>query len=98
MRSDGLDELFEVLTLVQTGKVPRLPIVLVGSAFWRRACDLEFLLEQGMLDSRDTELVSVVENAEQAVAAIHTFYDGEPPDTPEPEEDGPGEPPPPPSR
>lgn len=74
-----LDELFEVLTLVQTGKMPRLPIVLVGSAFWRRACDLEFLLEQGMLDARDVELVSVVEGAEQALAAIHAFYDGRPP-------------------
>ena len=74
-----LDELFEVLTLVQTGKMPRLPIVLVGGAFWRRACDLEFLVEQGMLDPHDTELLSVVENAEQAVAAIHAFYGGEPP-------------------
>lgn len=74
-----LDELFEVLTLVQTGKMPRLPIVLVGGAFWRRACDLEFLLEQGMLDARDAELVSVVESAEQALAAIHAFYDGKPP-------------------
>ncbi|EIM04580.1 TIGR00730 family Rossman fold protein [Rhodanobacter denitrificans] len=74
-----LDELFEVLTLVQTGKMPRLPIVLVGSTFWRRACDLAFLIEQGMLDPRDAELLSVVENAEQAVAAMHAFYDGEPP-------------------
>ncbi len=74
-----LDELFEVLTLVQSGKMPRLPIVLVGSAFWRRACDLEFLIEQGMLDARDAELVSVVETAEQAVAAMHAFYGGEPP-------------------
>lgn len=74
-----LDELFEVLTLVQTGKMPRLPIVLVGSAFWRRACDLEFLLEQGMLDAGDAELVSVVESAEQALVAIHAFYDGKPP-------------------
>jgi len=74
-----LDELFEVLTLVQSGKMPRLPIVLVGSAFWRRACDFEFLIDQGMLDARDAELVSVVENAEQAVAAIHAFYGGEPP-------------------
>lgn len=74
-----LDELFEVLTLVQTGKMPRLPIVLVGSVYWRRACDLEFLVEQGMLDPQDAELLSVVENAEQAVAAIQTFYDDEPP-------------------
>lgn len=74
-----LDELFEVLTLVQSGKMPRLPIVLVGGAFWRRACDLAFLIEQGMLDARDAELVSVVESAEQAVAAIHAFYDGKPP-------------------
>lgn len=74
-----LDELFEVLALVQTGKIPRLPIVLVGRAFWRRACDLEFLVEQGMLDHADSQLISIVEGAEQAVAVIHAFYDGRPP-------------------
>ncbi|MCK9515259.1 MAG: TIGR00730 family Rossman fold protein [Ottowia sp.] len=74
-----LDELFEVLTLVQTGKMPRLPIVLVGSAFWRRACDLDFLVEQGMLDANDVRLVSIVENAEQAVAVLNAFYGGRPP-------------------
>ncbi len=74
-----LDELFDVLTLVQTGKMPRIPILLVGSAFWRRVCDLEFLVEQGMLDARDAELVTIVEDADQAVAIIHDFYDGKPP-------------------
>lgn len=74
-----LDELFEVLTLVQIGKMPRLPIVLVGSAFWRRAFDLEFLVEEGMLDTEDAQLISIVEGAEQAVAVIHAFYDGRSP-------------------
>lgn len=74
-----LDELFEVLALVQTGKMPRMPIVLVGSAFWSRACDVEFLVEQGMLDDADAQLISIVESAEQAVAVIHAFYDGRPP-------------------
>jgi predicted Rossmann-fold nucleotide-binding protein len=42
-----LDELFEVLTLVQTGEVRRLPIVLVGAGSWRRAIDFEFLVAAG---------------------------------------------------
>lgn len=74
-----LDELFDVLTLVQTGKMPRIPILLVGSAFWRRVCDLEFLVEQGMLDAKDAELVTIVEDADQAVAIIREFHGGKPP-------------------
>jgi predicted Rossmann-fold nucleotide-binding protein len=39
------DELFEVLTLVQTRKIKPLPIVLVGEGYWRRAVDIDFLVE-----------------------------------------------------
>lgn len=69
-----LDELFETLTLVQTGKVKRMPIVLVGAAFWRRAVKLDFLVEEGMIGPADAELVSIVETAEEAVAVIKGFY------------------------
>ena len=44
-----LDEVFEVLTLVQTGKMPKLPIVLFGSQFWNRAIDFDFLVSEGMI-------------------------------------------------
>lgn len=74
-----LDELFEVLTLVQTGKIPSLPIVLVGAAFWRRAIDFDFLVEEGLINAEDVELFTVVETAEDIVAALHRFYGGVPP-------------------
>jgi len=74
-----LDELFEVLTLVQTGKVKRVPIVLVGVAFWRRAIDFQFLVEEGFVNVEDIELFSVVETAEEIVAVLHEFYSGVPP-------------------
>lgn len=74
-----LDELFEVLTLVQTGKMQRIPIVLVGAAFWRRVIDFEFLVDEGFIDAEDARLFSVVETAEEAVAVLHEFYGGVPP-------------------
>lgn len=74
-----LDELFDVLTLMQTGKIPRIPVVLVGEAFWRRAVDFEFLAEEGVISPADTELFSVVETAEAAVTVLERFYDGRPP-------------------
>jgi uncharacterized protein (TIGR00730 family) len=74
-----LDELFEVLTLVQTGKVRRVPIVLVGAAFWRRAIDFDFLVAEGMIDAKDVDLFTVAETAEEIVAALHKFYGGVPP-------------------
>lgn len=74
-----LDELFEVLTLVQTGKVRRLPIVLVGAGFWRRAIDFEFLVAEGFIDAEDAALFSVVETAEEIIDVLHAFYSGRPP-------------------
>ena len=44
-----LDELFEVLTLVQTRKIKPLPIVLVGEEYWRRAFDVGFLADEGVI-------------------------------------------------
>jgi len=75
-----LDELFEVLTLVQTGKVPRLPIVLVGREFWRRAVDFEYLLEEGFISTEDLQLFTCVDTAEEIVSVLQAFYSGKPPD------------------
>src|SRR5690606_9549629 len=69
-----LDEIFEVLTLVQTHKMPRIPIVLVNGAFWRRLIDFEFLIEEGMIAAEDAELFVTVESAQEAVAALRQFY------------------------
>ena len=74
-----LDELFDVLTLMQTGKISRIPVVLVGEAFWRRAVDFDFLAEEGVISPADAELFNVVETAEEAVHVLEQFYDGRPP-------------------
>lgn len=73
------DELFEVLTLVQTGKVARIPIVLFGRAFWQRAVDFDFLVEEGLVSAQDIALFSIVETAEEATAVLRDFYHGMPP-------------------
>ena len=74
-----LDELFEVLTLVQTGKIARIPIVLVGKEFWRRAIDFTYLVDEGFIAARDTTLFSVVDTAEEIVSTLEAFYGGKPP-------------------
>lgn len=72
-----LDELFEVLTLVQTGKMPRIPVVLVGRAFWRRLIDFDYLVEEGYIAPTDVDLFTCVDEAEEIVAALEGFYAGE---------------------
>lgn len=69
-----LDELFEVLTLVQTKKMPRIPIVLVNTTFWQRLVDFEFLVREEMIAPEDARLFIMVDNAHEAVAAIQKFY------------------------
>ncbi len=69
-----LDELFEVLTLVQTGKSTPVPVVLFGSAFWKRLVDFDLLVEEGMISPKDTKLFSFVDTPEAAWDAIQSFY------------------------
>ena len=68
------DELFEVLTLLQTRKIAPLPVVLVGEAYWRRAVDLAFLADEGMIDRRDLDLFTYCESAAQIWYAIGSWY------------------------
>jgi uncharacterized protein (TIGR00730 family) len=69
-----LDELFETLTLVQTGKKRPLPIVLFGKKFWERLIDFDFLAEQGMINREDVKLVKIVETAEEGWDHIRKFW------------------------
>ncbi|MGM0526600.1 MAG: TIGR00730 family Rossman fold protein [Pseudomonadota bacterium] len=69
-----LDELFETLTLVQTKKSEPVPIVLVGSDYWRRLINFDVLVEEGTIDQRDLDLFQVVDTAEQAWQAICQCY------------------------
>jgi uncharacterized protein (TIGR00730 family) len=75
-----LDELFDILTLVQTGKNPRIPILLVSKAYWSKVIDFTFLAEEGVIDEADLELFAYVESAEEAWAYILRYYEekGEP--------------------
>jgi len=75
-----LDELFEILTLVQTGKMAAIPIVLLGATFWRQAINFDFLIEEGMISTADRALFTLVETAEEAVAVLQEFYHGRPPE------------------
>jgi len=70
-----MDELFEILTLVQTRKIVPLPIVLVGESYWRKAFDLEFLAQEGVIDPEDRELFWFAETAEEAWSGILRWYD-----------------------
>jgi uncharacterized protein (TIGR00730 family) len=70
-----LDEIFEVLTLVQTRKMVPVPIVLVGEAYWRKVLDVDFLVEQGTIDPEDRELFWFAETAEQVWRGILHWYD-----------------------
>jgi uncharacterized protein (TIGR00730 family) len=75
-----LDELFEVLTLIQTRKIKPIPVVLVGEAYWRRAVDIDFLVDEGVIDSEDRELFWFAETAQEIWDGILQWQDanGEP--------------------
>lgn len=65
-----LDEFFEILTLVQTRKVPSIPIVLFGKGFWQRAIHFDVLVDEGTISARDLALFKYVETAEEAWEVI----------------------------
>jgi uncharacterized protein (TIGR00730 family) len=69
-----LDELFEMLTLIQTGKSRRRPILLFGQEFWRRLIDFDWLIETGMISPGDVQLFRFVESAEEAWGALRGEY------------------------
>ena len=72
-----IDELTECLTLVQTGKSRKIPIILVGSDFWAGlvAWMREQLVGQGMIDATDLDLIRVIEDPEAIVEAIFDYYE-----------------------
>jgi uncharacterized protein (TIGR00730 family) len=68
-----LDELFETLTLVQTGRMRRVPLILFGEDFWRRIINWEALAEAGTIAAEDLTLFRFVETAEEAVELIDNW-------------------------
>src|SRR4051795_6558030 len=72
------DEMFELLTLVQTGKVKPLPILLYGRYFWSRIVNFEGLVEEGVIAPHDLDLIHWCEEADEAWEFVRNFYDWEP--------------------
>jgi len=72
-----LDEVIEALTLIQTGKSVRIPIILVHRPFWGGLLDWfhATLIREGMIDDRDMDLVSVVDTADEVVDIIFRYYE-----------------------
>jgi uncharacterized protein (TIGR00730 family) len=72
-----LDELLEALTLIQTGKSPRIPLILVGTEFWAGLLDWfrERLVAENMINPEDVDLIQVIDEPEGVVAAIFDHYE-----------------------
>ena len=68
------DEWFELLTLIQTGKIKPLPIVVFGHEFWNRVVNFEALVEEGVISARDLNLFKFVETADEAWRYLCDYY------------------------
>ena len=68
------DEMFELLTLIQTGKVRPLPILLFGRDFWNRVVDFEALVEEGVIAPHDLDLIHWTEDAQEAWDFVVDYY------------------------
>jgi len=74
-----LDELFESMTLIQTNKIQRFPIILVGTEFWGGLLDWlkNTMLEAGNISPEDMDLIQLVDTEDEVVKIINTFYRGQ---------------------
>jgi uncharacterized protein (TIGR00730 family) len=70
-----MDELFEVLELSQTRKMPPVPVILVGESFWRRAFDPDFLVDEGVIEPEDRELFWFAESAQRIWDSILRWHE-----------------------
>ena len=75
-----LDELMEALTLIQTGKARKIPLILVGSDFWKGMIDWfkEKLVEEKMVEPEDIDLIQLIDEPGQVVEAIFKHYEARP--------------------
>lgn len=83
------DEFFELLTLIQTGKVRPLPVLLFGRDFWTRVVNFGALVEEGVIAPHDLDIFHWCEDAETAWEFVQRFYEEHP--APRPEQTGPPE-------
>jgi len=69
------DELFELLTLIQTGKIAPIPVLLVGREFWEKVINFQALVDEGVVSERDLGIFTYVETAEEAWEVVRAFYE-----------------------
>ncbi|MDI9443818.1 MAG: LOG family protein [Planctomycetota bacterium] len=69
-----LDELFDTLTLRQTGRMQDVPVIMFGREFWQHAIDFQYLADEGTIDDRDLDLFHYAETAEEAWEMIQQFH------------------------
>ena len=69
-----LDEFFETLTLIQTGRMDRVPVLLFGKQFWERVINIEALAEEGTISPDDPDLFTVVDSAEEGWEIVANHY------------------------
>ncbi|MEL6946621.1 MAG: LOG family protein [Pseudomonadota bacterium] len=69
-----LDEFFETLTLIQTGRMERVPVLLFGEHFWKRVINLDALAEEGTISPDDTQLFTIVDSADEGWDVVSKFY------------------------
>jgi len=69
-----LDELFEALTLIQTGKIEPIPVLLFGREYWERVINIDAMVMEGMISPEDKDLLTFVETAEEAWNIIAEYY------------------------
>jgi uncharacterized protein (TIGR00730 family) len=70
----SFDELFEVLTLIQTKKVMAIPVILVGKSFWNQMVNFKEMVEFGVIDEEDMQVIHFVETAQEAWGLIADWY------------------------
>ena len=70
-----MDELFEILTLIQTEKSPSIPVILVGKSYWERVIDFAFLEEEDVIEYHDLSILTYVDNAQDAWDAIIQWHE-----------------------
>lgn len=69
-----LDELFEVLTLVQTRKAQPVPIILFGTAYWKKLIDFDLMVAEGTISKEDLAYFTYTDDPQVAWETIKTFY------------------------
>jgi len=68
-----LDELFDILTLIQTGKSPLIPIVLIDEVYWKNVINFEYLVKEHVIKEEDLQLFSYAKNAQDAWEQINLW-------------------------